>query len=95
MLNKLKEYRCALFGCIGNDKNGENFSASLNKLNILGLLEINEKYSTSRCAVGIYQKERCLLADVNASCHLSTYYLISHQVCTFILNKIVILLERD
>jgi adenosine kinase len=35
------------------------------------LLEINQEHETSRCAVGIYMKERCLLPQIRASTHLS------------------------
>ena len=73
-------YKCALFGCIGNDDNGFKFYSSLNDLKIKALLEINIKYPTSRCGVGINNKERCLLPEVGASCFLSLDYAVSKKV---------------
>lgn len=43
----------------------------MNEVNVTPLLEIIEGKYTSRCAVGVVEKERCLLADLNASSSLS------------------------
>ncbi len=80
MLNNNPNYSCALFGCIGNDVNGEKFSKSLAELKIIGLLEKHKKLITSRCGVGINNKERCLFPEVNASPHLSLEFVTSHSV---------------
>jgi sugar/nucleoside kinase (ribokinase family) len=60
-----------LLGCIGNDSYGQKIKQSLEKDNAIPLLEINSNYSSSRCAVAICLKERCLLPEIRASTHLS------------------------
>ncbi len=74
MFKKDPNFGCAVLGCIGNDNFGKTLENELKKAGILPLLEITEKYQTSRCAVGIYKKERCLLTDIQASNKLSLEY---------------------
>ena len=82
MLNlfQSKTHRCALFGCIGNDNYGKKIASTLESLNVLGLLETHKTLNSSRCGCGIHLKERCLLPEINASCHLSLDFVKSHQV---------------
>ncbi len=91
MLQGSKCHRCALFGCIGKDEYGNKISTTLQGLNVLGLLETHKTLSSSRCGVGIHKKERCLLPEINASCHLSLDYVTSHQV----IIRLTATIERD
>jgi len=74
MLNGSNDYGCMLLGCIGNDSYGNNIQEALNKAGVKSLLEIREDYKTSRCAVGIHLKERCLLPEIRASTMLSSEF---------------------
>lgn len=80
MLKGSKDYRTALIGCIGNDDYGKKISATLESLNVLGLLETHKTKKSSRCGCGIHLKERCLLPEINASNELSLDFVKSHQV---------------
>jgi adenosine kinase len=60
-----------LLGCIGNDTYGQKIQDALQKVNVKNLLEINQEHKTSRCACGIYLKERCLMPQIRASTLLS------------------------
>ena len=80
MLQNSNNYRSAMLGCIGKDENGAKMENLLKKLNIVPLLEIHPTEKTSRCGVGIVEKERCLLAEILASKHLSLDYVKSIQV---------------
>jgi len=80
MLHNTKEFRCALFGCIGDDAYGKKIVETLSSMNVLTLLEHHKTLHSSRCGVGIYHKERCLLPEINASSHLSLDFVKSKQV---------------
>jgi len=71
MLNNSQDYGCMILGCIGNDSYGSKLQDSLDKVGVKPLLEIREDFKTSRCAVGIHKKERCLMPQIRASTMLS------------------------
>jgi adenosine kinase len=79
MLNGSQDYKCHLLGCIGKDQYGTNLKNMLNKLDVTPILEEHATLNTSRCGVGIFQKERCLLPELNASPHLSLEFVKSHE----------------
>lgn len=71
-MNGAKNYGCMLLGCIGNDSYGEKILDALSKAGVKPVLEVRDDLLTSRCAVGIHLKERCLLPEIRASTMLST-----------------------
>lgn len=60
-----------LLGCIGKDNYGTKISENLEKVNVKPLLEVKDDLLSSRCGVGICQKERCLVPQIRASTMLS------------------------
>lgn len=69
------EYKCAMLGCVGRDENGQRIINLLNDNNIQTLLEIHDSKISGRCAVGIFNKERCLMPEINASADLSEKFI--------------------
>ncbi len=74
MLNGSKEYGCMLIGSIGNDDYGKTIQSSLEKVGVTPVLDILNDQKSSRCAVGIHNKERCLMPQIRASTKLSTKF---------------------
>ena len=68
---KNKNFKLTMLGSVGNDINKDRVINSLKAYGVNPLLQIIPNMKTSRCAVGIYQKERCLLPEINASNFLS------------------------
>ena len=60
-----------LLGCIGGDNYGQKISEALNSAGVKPILEVREDLKSSRCAVGIHLKERCLMPEIRASTMLS------------------------
>jgi adenosine kinase len=60
-----------LLGCIGNDSYGNKISQALQQANVDPVLEIREDMLSSRCAVAVHLKERCLIPEIRASTMLS------------------------
>lgn len=71
MLEDKKEFGTVMLGCIGKDNYGDKIQNSLEKLNVQTILERSETELSSRCAVGIYLKERTLVPQIRASNKLS------------------------
>ncbi len=67
MLDNSSNHRCMLLGCIGDDAYGKRLQEELNKSGVLPILEVNKEILTSRCAVAVYRKERCLVPQIRAS----------------------------
>lgn len=74
MKSNHNDYNCIFLGCIGDDEHGKNITSYLNKDNILPLLECKQNVTTSKCGVGIHEKERTLLTDICASKELDFNY---------------------
>lgn len=68
-----------LLGCIGKDNYGNKISENLQKVNVKPLLETKEDVLSSRCGVGICQKERCLVPQIRASTMLSMDFVNSNM----------------
>ena len=68
---KNNNYKLTMLGSVGNDINKDRVINSLKANGVNPLLQIIPNMKTSRCAVGIYKKERCLLPEINASNFLS------------------------
>jgi adenosine kinase len=79
MLKNNENYKCAMLGSVGNDTNGKRIIELLNSQNILTLLEIQNNKISGRCAVGIYNKERCLMPEINASEDLTLNFIESME----------------
>ena len=60
-----------LLGCIGNDSYGKKISEALQQANVDPILEMREDMLSSRCAVAVHLKERCLVPEIRASTMLS------------------------
>ena len=69
--NKNKNYKLTMLGSVGNDNYQYKIIKSFESCGVNYLLQIIPNINTSRCAAGIYQKERCLLTDIRASNFLS------------------------
>ncbi len=70
-MNNNPNYGCILLGSVGKDLYSNKIIDSLNEVGVESLLEIKEDIQTSRCAVGVVNKERCLVGDIQASKYLS------------------------
>jgi adenosine kinase len=68
-----------LIGCIGTDNYGEEIRKGLEKVGVIPLLEISPLHNSSRCAVAIHKKERCLLPCMQASAKLSLEFIIQNM----------------
>lgn len=69
-----------ILGCIGKDYYGRKISENLEKVNVHTLLEISEELKSSRCGVGILNKERCLVPQIRASNMLSMDFVNSNML---------------
>lgn len=67
-----------VLGCIGKDSYGEKIIENLSHVNVKPLLEVREDHKSSRCGVGIFEKERCLIPEIRASTHLSMDFVSSN-----------------
>ena len=68
-----------LLGCIGKDNYGTKISENLQKVNVKPLLETKDDVLSSRCGVGILDKERCLVPQIRASTMLSMEWVNSNM----------------
>lgn len=73
--NKNKNYKLTMLGSVGDDIYKDKIVNSLKINGVNPLLQIIPNMKTSRCAVGIYKKERCLLPEIRASNYLSEDFL--------------------
>jgi adenosine kinase len=78
MLKGNKDYHCSIIGCVGDDDYGKNMIKALEDVNVNTIIEINKEYKTSRCGVGVYLKERCLLPEILASNYLSEDFIVQN-----------------
>lgn len=67
--------KLTMLGCTGNDTYRQKILDALKEVGVNSLLQISEGESTSRCAAGILEKERCLLTEIKASNSLSDEYI--------------------
>lgn len=68
---KNKKYKLTMLGSVGSDINKDRVINSLQAYGVNPLLQIIPNMKTSRCAIGVYKKERCILAEIKASNFLS------------------------
>ena len=73
------KYSITMLGATGNDGYREKIINALKIAGVKPLLQSIPNMSTSRCGVGIYKKERCLLAEIRASNCLTEEYVNEHE----------------
>ena len=72
--NKNK-FKISMLGSVGDDNNKKRIIKSLGKAGVNPILETIKGQETSRCGVGIVQKEKYRLADIRASKMLSEQFI--------------------
>lgn len=73
------KYRITMLGAIGQDGYKDKILNALNSAGVKPLLEIIPNMTTSRCGVGICNKERCLLPHIKASNCLTDEFVKEHE----------------
>lgn len=68
-------FRVSMLGCVGDDIYSHKIINSLKDSGVVPLLQQLPKEETSRCGVGIYKKERCLVTELRASKKLSEKFI--------------------
>ena len=68
-----------MLGAIGQDSYKEKIMNALKSADVIPLLQPIPNISTSRCGVGICQKERCLLPHIKASNCLTDEFVKEHE----------------
>ena len=68
--NEAGKHKITMLGAVGNDIYKDKIINSLKEANVEPLLEILQE-KTSRCGVGIYKRDRCLVPDIQASKNIS------------------------
>ena len=89
--NDAGKYKITMLGAVGNDIFKDKIINSLKEAKVEPLLEIINQQSTSRCGVGIYKKDRCLVPDIQASKYLSKEFIEDKKDIIF--NHEVLLIE--
>ena len=75
MFNKNPNLKSALIGCVGKDEYGDRIILELKKVGVdTRFLQIDDKELSSRCACGIFKKDRCLMPQIRASAKLSKQF---------------------
>lgn len=77
-MNKNK-YSINMLGAVGDDIYRDKILVALKMAGVKPLLQSIPKMFTSRCGVGIYKKERCLLPEIRASNCLTDEFISEHQ----------------
>ena len=72
--NESGKHRITMLGAVGNDIFKDKIFNSLREAKVEPMLEILQE-KTSRCGVGIYKKDRCLVPDIQASSKLSKEFI--------------------
>jgi adenosine kinase len=73
------KYKLTMLGATGNDGYKDKIINSLKSSGVNPLLQSIPDMETSRCGVGIYKKERCLLAQIRASNCLTEDFVKEHE----------------
>ena len=69
------KYKISMLGSVGNDNDKKKIIKSLENDGVNPILETIKGQETSRCGVGIYQKEKYRLADIRASKMLTEQFI--------------------
>ena len=73
------KFSVTMLGAIGQDNYKDKIMNALNSAGVIPLLQPVPNISTSRCGVGICQKERCLLPHIQASNCLADEFVKEHE----------------
>ena len=73
------KYSITMLGATGDDTNRKKIVKALKKEKIKPLLQAIPNMNTSRCGVGIYKKEKCLLPDIKTSNCLTEEFISEHE----------------
>ena len=73
------KYSITMLGAIGNDGYKDKIMEALKSSGVKPLLQSISDMSTSRCGVGIFQKERSLLTEIRASNCLTDEFVKEHE----------------
>ena len=77
--NNQDKYSITMLGATGEDMYKEKIIHALQMAKVNPLLQAIPNMNTSRCGVGIYKKERCLLPEIRASNCLTEDFVTEHQ----------------
>lgn len=72
--NESGKHHITMLGAVGNDIYKDKIINSLKEAKVEPMLEILQE-KTSRCGVGIYKRDRCLVPDIQASKKLSKEFI--------------------
>ena len=72
--NESGKYHITMLGAVGNDIYKDKIINSLKEAKVEPMLEILQE-KTSRCGVGIYKRDRCLVPDIQASKNISKEFI--------------------
>ena len=72
--NESGKHHITMLGAVGNDIYKDKIINSLKEAKVEPMLEILQE-KTSRCGVGIYKRDRCLVPDIQASKNLSKEFI--------------------
>ena len=71
-------FKVTMLGATGKDNYRDKIINAFNKSGVNHILQIIPNLQTSRCGVGIHQKERCLLPEIRASNCLTEEFVNEH-----------------
>ena len=77
--NDQNKYSITMLGATGEDGYKEKIMNALQNAKVKPLIQAIPNMNTSRCGVGIYKKERCLLPEIKASNCLTEDFVNEHQ----------------
>ena len=72
--NEQGKHNITMLGSVGNDIFKDKIINSLRETKVEPMLEIRQE-KTSRCGVGIYKRDRCLVPDIQASKNISKEFI--------------------
>ena len=72
--NEIGKHKITMLGAVGNDSYKDKIFNALKEAKVEPMLEIIQD-RTSRCGVGIFKKDRCLVPDIQASSKLSNEFI--------------------
>ena len=72
--NESGKHRITMLGSVGNDIFKDKIINALRETKVEPMLEIRQE-KTSRCGVGIYKRDRCLVPDIQASKNISKEFI--------------------
>lgn len=71
--------KVTMLGCTGDDPYRQKIIDALLDNGVTPLLQIDKEATTSRCAVAVQDKERCLVPQIKASNHLNQEFVNEHM----------------